>query len=128
MRPGAAGLVLVEKAVVGGALVAGSSQIDTLLLVQPGKPDESYLVMKVKGTKGIRGKRMPPRGDGLTAGEMAFIEAWILALGAPEAEEAEPAPEEEPAARDDGGKPRPEGRSDPDGVKGEQGPSTGGDE
>ena len=83
---GADGLALVEKPVVKGALVAGSSQMTEMKIVHPGHPEKSYLVMKVRGAEGIKGDRMPPSGDGLTDDEIAAVEAWIVAMGAPEEE------------------------------------------
>jgi mono/diheme cytochrome c family protein len=85
------------------AAVAGvsSRQIDTLKLVDPGKPKTSYLVMKIRGEKGIKGSPMPLHDTPLTADEIRTIELWIRSLGAPPAkkEGAAAEPDEKRGAR-----------------------------
>jgi hypothetical protein len=50
--------------------------------VQPGDPENSYLVHKVEGRAGISGVRMPFNGTALTDGQILVIKRWIE-LGAP---------------------------------------------
>ncbi len=57
-----------------------SLQIDSLKLVDTKSPEKSYLLMKVKGTKGIVGDRMPEEAPPLKAEEIAAIEQWIRSL------------------------------------------------
>ena len=90
---GSAGLALVEKPVLSGALVVASSQMTDMHIVKPGHPAKSYLMLKVKGAEGIKGKRMPPSGDALTADEIAALEAWIAAMGTPKEKAQEAAAE-----------------------------------
>lgn len=48
-----------------------------LLLISPGKPDSSYLMMKVTGHEDIVGAPMPFTGDPLTQSEIQSIHDWI---------------------------------------------------
>jgi hypothetical protein len=55
-----------------------------LLLVSPGNPDQSYLLVKLAGTQakaGGHGAQMP-LGDPLSAAKIALVSNWIAA-GAP---------------------------------------------
>lgn len=56
-----------------------SMQIDTLKLVDTARPEKSYLLMKINGTKGIINGRMPI-DEPLTKKEIAAIESWIKSL------------------------------------------------
>lgn len=51
-------------------------------LVEPGDPENSYLIHKLEDRPGIVRDRMPPAGDPLTAEEITAIRDWIAA-GAP---------------------------------------------
>ena len=57
-----------------------SEEISDFKRVKPGDPANSYLVMKIKGSPGIQGDRMPKGGKPLTAQEIAIIEAWVKSL------------------------------------------------
>jgi len=59
-----------------------SSQQPDLLRVEPGNPDDSYLVRKVEGASGITGSQMPQGGPSLSSERMGQIRDWI-ANGAP---------------------------------------------
>ena len=59
-----------------------SEQRSGFLLVEPGNPDESYLLLKVRGDDEIISQRMPP-GNPLSAEQVEIIRAWI-ASGAKE--------------------------------------------
>jgi hypothetical protein len=48
-----------------------------LLRVRPGQPDESYLIMKVEGTAGIVGARMPLGAPPLSADRISALRRWI---------------------------------------------------
>jgi mono/diheme cytochrome c family protein len=72
------GLLLTrEKA--GAVIGAASAERPDLLLVDPGKPEASYLLMKVHGAEGIQGKQMP-LGETLPADELKALEAWVAGL------------------------------------------------
>ena len=54
-----------------------SVEVPELLRVNPGQPDNSYLVMKIEGAPGITGGRMPLGLPPLSADQIASIRAWI---------------------------------------------------
>ena len=58
-----------------------SEQRSDFKLVDPGKPDKSYLLLKVRGDDEIISQQMPP-GSPLSAEQVEIIRAWI-AVGAP---------------------------------------------
>lgn len=54
-----------------------SSEVPTLNRVEPGDPDNSYIIHKLEGTAAV-GLRMPANGPPyLTAGQIAVIRQWI---------------------------------------------------
>ncbi|MFA4948372.1 MAG: hypothetical protein WC674_07695 [Candidatus Krumholzibacteriia bacterium] len=57
-----------------------SRQIDSLKLVDTQMPEKSYLLMKVRGDKGIKGSRMPDNAPVLFAGEIKTIDLWIRGI------------------------------------------------
>lgn len=59
-----------------------SREVPDLLRVDPGDPDDSYLVMKIEGAPGIVGARMPRGRPPLSDEQIQLIRAWIEA-GAP---------------------------------------------
>jgi hypothetical protein len=59
-----------------------SLQVDSLKRVDTYKPENSYLLMKVKGAKGIVGERMPDEAPALKPEEIAAIEQWVQTLKA----------------------------------------------
>ena len=77
----AAGLSL-EGYFAGRIVGVASEQRSGFLLVDPGNPDESYLLMKVRGDDEIISQQMPP-GNPLSAEQVEIIRAWI-ASGAKE--------------------------------------------
>ena len=76
----AAGLSL-EGDFAGRIVGVASEQRSDLKLVDPGNPDKSYLLLKVRGDDEIISQRMPP-GSPLSAEQVEIIRAWI-AVGAP---------------------------------------------
>lgn len=76
----AGGMSLVGDAAVGFLVGKPSQEVPTILRVEPGAPDKSYLVMKLEGTHldhGGSGARMPFGGFPLDDADMAKIRAWI---------------------------------------------------
>jgi mono/diheme cytochrome c family protein len=53
-----------------------SHEVPSLLRVEPGNPDDSYLVQKVEGTAAVGG-RMPLNSTPLTEEQIALIRRWI---------------------------------------------------
>ena len=54
-----------------------SMEVPEMKRVEPGHPEKSYLIKKIKGEEGIIGLQMPMTGDKLTDDEVAKIEQWI---------------------------------------------------
>ena len=60
-----------------------SAEVPGLLRVNPGNPDQSYLVQKIQGNAAVGG-RMPPDGPPyLTQVQIDLVRGWIAA-GAPQ--------------------------------------------
>jgi len=97
-EPGAGRLSLEPAAFVKTMVGMPCAQIDTLKLVEPGRPDRSYLIMKVSGDPRIKGQRMPKGEDPLTAEQIKVLTDWIVALAAAPAGSAAPAESGAPAA------------------------------
>ena len=76
----AGGMSLVGDSAIGFLVGKPSQEAPTILRVEPGAPDKSYLVMKLEGTHldhGGSGARMPFGGFPLDDSDMAKIRAWI---------------------------------------------------
>jgi hypothetical protein len=65
-----------------------SAEVPALLRVNPGNPDQSYLVQKIEGTAAVGG-RMPLGGAPLPQDRIDLIRQWIAA-GAPAPQAANP--------------------------------------
>lgn len=83
----AAGALVLETgashdALVGIAPTVEAAALAGMLRVDPGHPDNSFLLTKLTGPALGQGSRMPLTGDPLGDADMALIRAWILA-GAP---------------------------------------------
>ena len=50
----------------------------TLDRVEPGDPDNSYLIQKLEGAPGIMGSRMPQGGPFLDQATVDMIRQWIM--------------------------------------------------
>lgn len=59
-----------------------ADEVPELMRVNPGKPDESYIIRKLEGASGIVGSRMPLGGPYLTQEQINNVRDWI-ANGAP---------------------------------------------
>ena len=70
------GLRLDEGASFALLVNAPSTEIPTLLRVNPGDPDSSYLIQKLEGTAAVGG-RMPLGGTPLPAETIAVVRQWI---------------------------------------------------
>jgi hypothetical protein len=76
-RNPAGGLNLASNAYTNLVNVTSRGRPD-LKIVQPGDPENSYLVHKLEGRPGIVGLRMPRNtGPFLTSGQMLIIKRWI---------------------------------------------------
>ena len=76
-----ANLSLEADFVAGELIGVASNQVPDLKRIDPGNPDGSYLLMKVRGAEGIANSQMPLGGT-LTEAQVEMIREWI-AGGAP---------------------------------------------
>lgn len=70
------GLRLDEDSSYASLVNAPSAEVPSLLRVQPGNPDASYLIQKLEGTAAV-GSRMPLNAPPLPASTIAVIRQWI---------------------------------------------------
>jgi hypothetical protein len=75
------GMSLAAGAAYGSIVRVPSVEFPGLSRVEPGSPDRSYLVKKLRGDPGITGVRMPD-GSTLTPDEIQLVIDWVT-RGAP---------------------------------------------
>ena len=80
-------------------LNAPSQEINSLKMVDTKNPEKSYLLMKIRGDKGIKGSRMPDDAPPLKKEEIKAIEDWIFSLKEPGAEKEKAPPSEDVKAK-----------------------------
>jgi hypothetical protein len=74
-------LNLRDKAGLGAALVnVASLEKPELQLVAPGDPGNSYLLQKMHGDAGIKGRRMPLHRKAVTPEIIQAVGDWIAAM------------------------------------------------
>lgn len=78
-----AGLNLEPGTLVAAVKDVPSRQINTLKLVDTRGPEKSYLMMKIRGDKGIKGTRMPIDAAPFSAKELEQIEGWMRFISRP---------------------------------------------
>ena len=84
----------LEPAAMSAAVAnVPSRQIDTLMLVDTKAPRRSYLLMKIRGDTGIKGKPMPIAMPPLKAEDVKTIELWAAGIDDPGEKPAPPAAE-----------------------------------
>jgi len=76
------GLDLTEDFALSGLVNKPSDDRSEIMRVKPQDPVNSYLMMKLRGSAGIRGERMPKGGGPLSNSELSAIETWINSLPA----------------------------------------------
>lgn len=92
------GLDLTEDFALSSLVNQPSVDAANYMRVKPQDPIRSYLIMKLKGSSGIEGDKMPKGSGALSQSEIGVIEAWINSLPAelkaeaPEREYAEAFP------------------------------------
>jgi hypothetical protein len=74
------GMDLSPESFFDATVNRASRERPALMRVAPGRPEESYLLMKVRGDPGIEGGRMPLFGEPLAGEDVEAIERWIRAL------------------------------------------------
>jgi mono/diheme cytochrome c family protein len=93
-RP-ADGLRLSSEADLAALALTAGVVRDSFVMVAPGRPEASYLLMKIKGSDGIIGRRMPLAAKPLSEEDVAVVEEWIRGLAVPDTTS-------QPAATDSG--------------------------
>ncbi len=73
-------LDLTEEFVPANLINQPSHQIPEIALIVPGNPERSYLIQKILGTEGIKGKKMPRKGEQVTAAELEALKSWIRSM------------------------------------------------
>jgi hypothetical protein len=73
---GNAGLDLRQGSAYGNIVNVASTEMTSLFRIEPGDPDNSYLIRKIKGV-GISGSRMPFGGPFLSNAVIAKFETWV---------------------------------------------------
>jgi hypothetical protein len=77
-RTPAGGLILLHDRAYDQLVNVSSTEIPSLMRVDPGNPDRSYMVHKIEGRAGIVGRRMPFNGPPyLTDGQILIMRRWI---------------------------------------------------
>jgi len=96
-------LLLDPAGVIKSTKNVPSREIRSLMRIDTATPKKSYLLMKIRGDAGIKGKRMPRGGAPLTKEEVSIIELWVQNLSAAEPAKAVvpavPAKKPEPAKK-----------------------------
>jgi hypothetical protein len=75
---GSGGLNL-ESPTAAKLVNVASADAPTLTLVVPGKPEQSYLYLKLTQAMPATGVQMPKNGDTLSADRLALVHDWIAA-------------------------------------------------
>ncbi len=77
------GLAMPDADTAKANLVSAASGQSSLSRVEPGDPENSYIIHKLKGTQadvGGSGDQMPQGGAALSDGDISSIESWISGL------------------------------------------------
>lgn len=78
--PGSAGFAIEADTPEDAYIEEVAFQDESYFLVDPGNPDDSYLLMKLEGTAGIDGDPMPPPTGGLDPAKIDMVRSWISNL------------------------------------------------
>ena len=84
-----AGLRLDEAVSFSAIVGVASTEVPTLSRIEPGDPDNSYLIQKIEGTQAI-GAQMPLGGPPLPPETMAFFREWVSNGALPDGAVIEP--------------------------------------
>lgn len=74
------GLDLSEGAARDNLVGVASEGLPSFKRVDPGNPDDSYLVMKLEGDSRIAGQQMPLGRPALSSDQIALVREWIASL------------------------------------------------
>jgi hypothetical protein len=81
--------------VLESVLNVASQEISSLKRIDTKNPEKSYLLMKMRGEKGIKGERMPPDSPALKKEDIKIIEDWIFSTRESDPEKEKAAPQED---------------------------------
>jgi mono/diheme cytochrome c family protein len=70
-------LDLSAAAIPASLVGVNAKQAGDLKLIDTEDPAKSYLLLKLTGGKGMRGKKMPIKAQELSAEELAAVSAWV---------------------------------------------------
>lgn len=73
-------LNLDPEKIWASAVNTASRENPSLKIIDPAEPEKSYLLLKIRGDKGIDGKRMPYGADPLKAADIQAIRDWLADL------------------------------------------------
>lgn len=76
----AKGLDLTDEAAFSFLVNQPSKEFRKIMRVKPGDAENSYLMMKIRGSAAIKGKRMPKKGQPLSRAQIKVIADWIQSL------------------------------------------------
>lgn len=79
----ASGLVLEAGRTFGETVNVPSIQVASFDIIEPGDPERSYMIKKLRGAADIQGLRMPRFGPFLTDEQIGQVISWVNA-GAPD--------------------------------------------
>lgn len=86
-------LDLSAKAIPASLVGVPAKQAGELMLIDTADPARSYLLLKLTGGKGMKGKKMPIKAQALSAEELAAVSAWVAWFaGAPASADTAVAP------------------------------------
>jgi hypothetical protein len=74
------GLNLGEAQFQDSLINVPSQEVPRLKLMDTQNPEQSYLLMKIKGSEGIVGKQMPANSPPMEPEEILAIESWVQSL------------------------------------------------
>jgi mono/diheme cytochrome c family protein len=71
-----------SKEIFATGVSATSKENDTLMIIDPGNPEKSYLIMKIRNDRSISGSSMPKNAAQLSQKQVQVVEQWIASLSA----------------------------------------------
>ena len=77
------GLDLSAGSAHANLVSVASDEVPELMLVAPGNPEDSYLVIKLEGSSRMVGQQMPRGRDPLSSEQIGVVRQWIT-NGAPD--------------------------------------------
>jgi hypothetical protein len=107
------GLSLEPEAIPGNMIGVSSGQNAELMLIDTKDPSRSYLLLKITGGDGIKGKKMPIMRAPLKEDELISVMTWVRGF----AEEAEESEKDKDALKDKNEETDDEGERDDKGEK-----------